>query len=110
MIRYNEFIKQYKGREIMKTQLGNEFFAWLFILLFFIADTAFFSYALSSKNYQAKLRKSVHSEEDWNFLYGFLWLGFLLGIIVCFICLGETIKAHSAWVSYVEPWKRSLIK
>lgn len=93
----------------MKIQLANEFYFYLVLMLLFTFNTAFSSYRLFSKKH-ANDRNKFCSEGDWQFYRTVLWFDFIGSLIVALILFFVTVNAHSAWISYVEPWKRGLTK
>ena len=93
----------------MKTQLANEFYFYLILMLFFASNTALSSYFLFSKKHTDD-RNKFYSKEDWHLYRAVLWFAFIGSLIAVLVFFFFTVNAHSAWVSYVEPWKRGLTK
>ena len=93
----------------MKTQLANEFYFYLVLLLILIFHTAISSYFLFSKKH-ANDRNKFYSEESWRVYRAVSWFAFIGSCIAALVLFCITVNAHSAWVSYVEPWKQGLIK
>lgn len=91
----------------MKTQLANEFYFYLILMLVFTFNTVLSSYFLFSRKH-ANDRNKFYSEENWRIYHAVLWFGFIGSLIAALILFCVTLNAHSAWVSYVEPWKRGL--